>query len=350
VKVWIDLSNSPHPLLFGPVAARLEESGHSVCVTARDNAQTLELARERWPAVDAIGGESPAGRARKAASLLTRVRGLRRWARAERPDLALSHNSYAQIVAARLVRIPVVTAMDFEHQPANHLAFRLAQTILVPEAMPEAAVRSKGARDGKIRRYPGLKEEIYLGEFEPDTRILEQLNIERAAGRVVVVLRTPPARAVYHRFENPLFEQVIEKLAAEPHVRVVALARHPEQVRALEERRLPNFSIPKSAVDSRSLVYAADLVIGAGGTMTREAALLGVPTLSVYAGTPPAVDRLLVEQGRLEWLASAEDLGTVQQRPREPASLEQLRARGRVVLDSFVQACQQAVAGRPRSS
>jgi uncharacterized protein len=350
MKIWIDLSNSPHPLLFGPVASRLEEAGHSVCVTARDNAQTLELARERWPGVEAIGGESPAGRVRKAASLLARVRGLRRWARGERPDLALSHNSYAQIVAARLARIPVVTAMDFEHQPANHLAFRLAQTILVPEAVPAEAVSAAGAREVKVRRYPGLKEEIYLGEFEPDARILEQLGIERVDGTVVVVLRTPPARAVYHRFENPLFEQVIEKLAAEPSLRVVALARHPEQARALEQRGLSNFSIPRSAVDSRSLVYAADLVIGAGGTMTREAALLGVPTLSVYAGTTPAVDRLLIDQGRLKRLTRVDDLGTVQPRTQEPASLEQVRERGRVVLESFVQACERAVAGRAGSS
>jgi uncharacterized protein len=350
VKVWIDLSNSPHPLLFGPIAARLEELGYSVSVTARDNAQTLELARERWPAVVAIGSASPAGRARKAASLTARVRGLRRWARAERPDLALSHNSYAQIVAARLARIPVVTAMDFEHQPANHLAFRLAQTILLPEAVPAESVRAKGAREQKVRRYPGLKEEIYLGDFEPDPTILEQLGIERTDGVAVVVLRTPPTRAIYHRFENPLFEQVIERLASEPNVRVVALARHPEQARALEQRGLENFSIPRSAIDSRSLMYAADLVIGAGGTMTREAALFGVPTLSAYAGTPPAVDRLLVEQGRLRRLMSADDLGPVWPRAQLPASFVHLRSRGRLVLESFVQACEQAVAQGGRSA
>jgi uncharacterized protein len=347
MKVWIDLSNSPHPLLFGPVASRLEELGHSVSVTARDNAQTLELARERWPAVEAIGGESPAGRLSKVTSLLARVRALRRWAQSERPDLALSHNSYAQIVAARRARIPVVTAMDFEHQPANHLAFRLAQTILLPEAVPAEAVRAKGAREGKVRRYPGLKEETYLGEFEPDPGILGQLGITRADNTVVVVLRTPPARAIYHRFDNPLFDQVVEKLAAHPNVHAVALARHPEQVAALEQRGFPNFSIPRSAIDSRSLVYAADLTIGAGGTMTREAALLGVPTLSAYAGTPPAVDRLLIEQGRLRRLTSADDLGPLQRRTQDPASLEDLRSRGRLVLESFVHACEQAVAGPP---
>jgi predicted glycosyltransferase len=350
MKIWIDLSNSPHPLLFGPIARKLEELGHTVQVTARDNAQTLQLARERWPLVEVFGGESPAGRAAKAAGLADRARKLRHWARVQRPDVALSHNSYAQIIAARLARIPVVTAMDFEHQPANHLAFRLAQTILVPQAIPVSAIRAKGAREAKVHRYPGLKEEIYLGEFEPNPGIVEELGIERGRDTVVVVLRTPPARAIYHRFQNPLFEQVLDRLSAQVNARVVALARHPEQVHALEERRFDNFLIPRSAVDSRSLVYAADLVIGAGGTMTREAALMGVPTVSIYAGDPPAVDLLLEDQGRLRRLASADELGGVEKRAGSPASLDDLRARCRIVLESFVQACEQAVAGHRRSS
>src|SRR5262245_30198900 len=135
MRIWIDLSNSPHPLLFKPIARRLEGLGHSVHITARDNAQTVELARERWPEVAVIGGPSPKGRKAKAQQIARRVNDLRRWAKDVKPDVALSHNSYAQIVAARTLRIPVVTAMDFEHQPANHLAFRLARKVLLPAAL-----------------------------------------------------------------------------------------------------------------------------------------------------------------------------------------------------------------------
>ena len=145
MRVWIDLSNSPHPLLFEPIARQLEASGAVVSVTARDNAQTVELARQRWRDVEVIGGPSPPGRAAKGGSMLERVRALASWARRERPDVALSHNSYAQIVAARLLRIRVVTAMDYEHQPANHLAFRLADTVLLPAALESSRLRALGA-------------------------------------------------------------------------------------------------------------------------------------------------------------------------------------------------------------
>ena len=131
MRIWIDLSNSPHPLLFAPIARALEAAGAAVRVTARDNAQTVELARQRWCDVEVIGGPSPAGRGAKGASLGRRVRDLAAWARRERPDVALSHNSYAQLMAARLVGVKAVTAMDYEHQPANHLAFRLANSVLL---------------------------------------------------------------------------------------------------------------------------------------------------------------------------------------------------------------------------
>ena len=145
MRIWIDLSNSPHALLFRPVARRLEELGHSVLITARDNAQTVGLARKRWPEVTVIGDASPNGRLAKAGSMLKRVAGLRAWARSAQPDVALSHNSYGQILAARWLRIPAVTAMDFEHQPANHLAFRLARTVLLPTALEHSQVRRQGA-------------------------------------------------------------------------------------------------------------------------------------------------------------------------------------------------------------
>ena len=336
--VWIDLSNSPHPLLFAPVAQRLEAIGDEVLVTARDNAQTAELARARWPRVDVIGGPSPASRLKKAGALARRVLALRRWARRRRPDLALSHNSYSQILAARLARTPVVTAMDFEHQPANHLAFRLAQAVLVPEQFPAEATRRQGARNAKLHRYPGLKEELYLGYFEPDPDVLSGLGLNRGDQEKLVVVRTPPSRAIYHRSDNPLFMEVLKVIDAQPDVRAVVLARHPEQRRAIAELALRNCLVPERALDSRSLVYAADLFIGAGGTMTREAALMGVPTMSVYAGDSPAVDRALESQGRLVRLVQTDQVASVRKRAHDPEPLTQLRARSEAILSVFVEA------------
>jgi predicted glycosyltransferase len=336
MRIWIDLSNSPHPLLFAPIARRLEELRHEVGVTARDNAQTVELTLERWPNATIIGGESPKSRAHKARVMVERIRTLGRWAQGFRAEVALSHNSYGQIVAARTLGLPVVTAMDYEGQPANHLAFRLAHVILMPEALRDSAVRKQGATDRRTRFYPGFKEQIYLGDFEPDTTVVTSLGIQRD-GTALVVARTPPSRAAYHQFGNPLFREAIETLGNAPNTQVVVLVRHHEQREAIAALGLPNLILPDHAIDSRSLMYDADLVLGAGGTMTREAALMGLPTYSVFAGERPAVDRELERQGYMRHLQSADQLIPVRRRSVDPHSVVDLREHATALVTFFVE-------------
>jgi uncharacterized protein len=345
MRVWIDCSNSPHPLLFAPVARRLEAEGHELLVTARDNAQTIELAMERWPRIEVIGGASPRRRASKVATLGERIVDLRRWATLVRPDVALSHNSYAQIVAARSLRIPAVTAMDFEHQPANHVAFRLAKTVLVPEVVPVDTIRRQGATAAKLVLYPGLKEELYIGDFEPDRAILPQVGVDPRP-RILAVARTPPTRALYHSSSNPLFEPALRTVCSQAGVVCVVLTRHPEQIAAIQDLALSNCLVSSAAIDSRSLVYAADVMIAAGGTMTREAALMGIPTWTMFGGTTPAVDVWLERQGVLKRLARPEQLADLSPREAEPRTPAELRVRARAVEDVFVQETLAAGAGR----
>ena len=330
MKIWIDCSNSPHPLLFAPVGRRLVEGGHEVVITARDNAQTLELARERWPDVEVIGGASPRGRSSKVAAICDRIADLRRWAARVRPDVALSHNSYAQIVAARSLRIPAVTAMDFEHQPANHLAFRLATTILVPDAMDIEAIRRQGAAPAKIVQYPGLKEELYIGDFEPDREILAKVSAGPRP-RIVAVARTAPTRALYHSSSNPLFETALRTVCSQEGVVCVVLTRHAEQIAAIEDLGLPNCIVPRTAIDSRSLIYAADVMIGAGGTMTREAAVMGIPTWTLFAGKTPAVDAWLERREMIRRLTRPDQLAHLTPRLSSPRTPGELHARGRLL-------------------
>lgn len=346
IRVWIDMANSPHPLLFAPIAADLEQAGAVVAVTYRDHAQTAELTLERWREASLIGAPSPPGKLAKAAAIGGRVGALRRWAREWRPDVALSHNSYAQVLAARSLRIPAVTAMDYEHQPANHVAFRAAGTILLPEAVPLGAVRRQGASPAKVVRYRGLKEEVYLADFEPDGRILERIGAERPGGGAVVVARSAPAGAAYHPHENPILDDCLRALDARGDVVTVALARHGRQRDALRALGLERLVVPDGAIDARSLLYAADAFVGAGGTMSREAALLGLPTWSAFAGRRPAVDEWLEREGRMHALTSPSQLEAL-----APGSgggdLERLAAEGARIRAAFVQAVNAAAGLAP---
>ncbi len=296
MRVWLDLANSPHVRVLEPVVNRLRSDGHEVLLTARDHAQTLELARARWPEVELVGDASPGGRLAKAGAIASRAAALGGFARRCRPDVALSHGSYAQLMAARATGVPAVTMMDYEHQPANHVSFRLARRVIVPEAFPADALRRCGARTRKVVRYEGFKEELYLSEFRADPQVLQELGLDASA--VIAVLRPPPDGALYHRMANVGFDELVKAACAESGVQAVMLPRsngQAERFRAMGARLF----IPDRAVDAASLLALADLAIGGGGTMNRESALLGTPTYTVFAGRLAAVDAELIRLGRL---------------------------------------------------
>jgi uncharacterized protein len=299
MRVWVDLTNSPHVLVMRPVVRVLERRGAEVLITARDFAQTLELCERHGLACERIGRHRGGALAAKGVGLLSRSAALTRWARGRRIDVALAHGSNDLAVAARLLGIPSTTAFDYEWAKVqHHINCRLARAVVVPEAIPPERLAPYGATAAKLRRYPGLKEEYYLADFEPDPSVLAELGLD--AARPIAVVRTPPAVSLYHRFENPLFGEVLDRLRGE---QTVVLPRTPEQ-----RAELDGFIVPDRAVDAQSLIAYADLVISAGGTMNREAVALGTPVWTTFEGRPGAVDDGLIAAGRLRRLTCAEDV------------------------------------------
>jgi predicted glycosyltransferase len=299
MRIWVDLTNSPHVLVLRPVIAVLQARGADVGVTARDFAQTVELAERLGVDCDVIGHHRGARLGAKAVGLAERSAALARWARRNGPfDLALGHGSNDVTVAARLLRIRCSTMFDYEWATVQHTVnCRLAQAVVVPEAIPPERLDRYGAR-GKLQRYPGLKEEYYLADFEPDRGVLTQLGLDE--GQPIAVVRTPPSVSLYHRFENDLFGQVLARLRG---TQAVVLPRVAEQ-----RAQLDGFIVPEHAIDAQSLIAFADVVVSAGGTMNREAVALGTPVWTTFEGRLGAVDERLIGEGRLKRLERADDL------------------------------------------
>ena len=176
----------------------------------------------------------------------------------------------------------------------------------------------------KLARYPGLKEEYYLADFAPDPAVLGELGLD--ASQPITVVRTPPAVSLYHRFENDLFGEVLQRLRGS---QAVVLPRTPEQRAELD--RDGGFIVPVQAIDAQSLISYADLVVSAGGTMNREAVALGTPVFTTFEGRMGAVDEQLIAEGRMRRLERAQDIevakrapGEVQRVVRDPALLVEL--------------------------
>jgi len=310
MRVWVDITAPPHVLVFRPLLELLRARGDEVEVTAREHGETLPLLELHGIEATVIGRHGGRSRAGKLATMATRLGALVRWARGRRFDAALAAASHHLPLAARTLRIPSSTTFDYEFATVQHqLACRAASVVLVPEAIPADRLERYGARPPKLRRYPGLKEEYYLADFEPDPGVLEQLGLDPA--RVIVVVRTPSDFATYHRRTSPLFPALLQRLGRSEEAQTVVLprtARHREEIRSL---RLPALTLPESAVDAQSLVAHADLVVSAGGTMNREAAALGVPVYTTFGGRLGAVDEALIRDGRLRLLVDPAELELV---------------------------------------
>jgi len=301
VRVWVDLTNSPHVLVLRPVIERLRAAGHEVQVTARDFAQTLQLCDRFGIGHTDIGKHRGARLMDKARGLVQRSGALTRWAAEREFDLAIGHGSNDITVAAAFLQIPCSTTFDYEWAAVQHTVnCRLAQSVVVPDAIPPERLYRYGGR-GKLSAYEGLKEEYYLADFEPDPVVVSDLGLDPS--EPIVVVRTPPAVSLYHRFENDLFGAVLERLRG---TQTVVLPRTAEQRAQLLS--LGAFVIPERAIDAQSLIALADLVVSAGGTMNRGAVALGTPVYTVFESRLGAVDERLIADGRMQRLESVEQI------------------------------------------
>jgi uncharacterized protein len=292
------MSAPAHVLVLRPIVERLREAGHDVEVTARDYTQTLELLELHGIEYTPIGRHGGASRIHKLRRLIQRSIGMRRFGRRGQFHLAFGHGSYDLAMAARALGIPEANMHDYELAVTQHrIGCRLATRVIFPEAVPPERLRRFGVGPDKLFRYPGLKEEYYLSDFEPDPGAFERLGVDTS--RVVVVVRPPPDVSLYHRKSNPLFPQVLAYLGSQERVQAIVLPRTPAQRSYVEGLSLPSVIVPERTVEAQSLVALADLVVSAGGTMNREAVALGTPVYTTYGGRLGGVDEWLIRSGRL---------------------------------------------------
>jgi predicted glycosyltransferase len=300
LRVWVDCTAAAHPLVLRPIIERLEGGGHEVLVTAREYGQTLGILDRLGISYTAVGSHGGASVRGKGRALVGRSARLARVVWERRPRLAIAHGSVDLAVVSSLFRIPSAQMQDYEFAGwQRQIAFRAASRVLVPDSIPLERLMRIGAKERKLVRYPGLKEEYYLADFEPDTAVLDELELDRE--KVLVVVRPPPETSEYHA-RNDLYGETIRHLAGATEVQAVVIPRTESQSAAVRAMHATNLIVPERAIDAQSLIAYADLVVSAGGTMNREAVALGTPVFTTFAGRMGGVDEALIAGGRLKVL------------------------------------------------
>lgn len=336
MKIWVDIDNAPHVLVLHPVIRELEAQGHTIEITARDFGQTLPLLELHKLKYRAVGQHAGRNKLKKGLSLISRSAQLWQFAKGQRFDLALCHGARGIVLPSRLLGIPLVVLMDYEHT-FNYPFRRWARRILMPEVIPDSELKRLGFDLSRVVKYPGLKEELYVYDFEPDPTVLEEIGVD--PDKIIVVMRPPATMAHYHAKESErLFWGALRFLTKQSHTQVVLLPRTNAQAKEILAclHTHENIVIPQKAVYGPNLLWHADLVISGGGTMNREAACLGVPVYSVYRGPLGAVDRYLAQQGKLIMLQHPTEVGSITLRKRQKPQLVRQRERSHELVQYIV--------------
>lgn len=318
-NIWIDITNSPHAILYNPIIKRLKNENFNITVTVRDYSQTVGLMDLFKIDYILIGDHKGKNKWKKLWGILERSNDLYWFARKNAFDASLSMSSQTCMIASKLVGIPHMTLYDYEYTMGHHINFRLSDIILTPKGVNEKTLKKYGANLKDVVYYPGLKEQFYiyyyikeLNKSNKKTNILkEKFNISK--NQILIVFRPEATVAHYQSNDNNLSFDLIDFLDKHPKKPcIMVLPRIASQYQEYKSKNYKNVILPEEVINGIELVASADLVISAGGTVNREAAAIGVPAYTIYQGGKfGAVDKMLIKTNRMIQIKSKKDFETI---------------------------------------
>ena len=315
MKIWFDADNAPHVLVMKPLAEELTKQGHEVKFTARDRANTCQLLDLYGFNYVKVGGPYGKSTLKKATGTIRRAFMLRKAMKHWKADVSFGHGSRSLPIASKMLGVPSITMYDYEW--VNPTIFnKFCSKILLPDTITPERCKEAGIDLTKVHFFPGFKENLYLNDVKPDPTIAQELGLKQ--NKKKVLLRPPATTAHYHNPEaETILQELLSKLLNDPEVQLIWIPRTPDQNQLVEGKHKAEVIIPARVYPGPQLILACDMVIGGGGTMTREAAILGIPSMSFFRGRPGQVDAALENAGALCFLSSAQDASELDlDRPR----------------------------------
>ncbi|HZB13264.1 MAG TPA: DUF354 domain-containing protein [Chryseolinea sp.] len=296
MKIWFDLSNSPHINLFHDLIRDLESSGHEIIITCRPLANTIDLLNQKGLIYTIIGEHYGKNFYKKLFGYPVRVSQLIKFLKGKKVDLAVSQSSFHSPLVARLLRIPSIYTNDNEHALGNIPSFIFATRILLPEYFSAAQAKKQGASLDKIVQYPGLKEGIYLW---PIAQAIHNDRKKTISGSFKIYVRPEPLTAQYYKgainFLDTLLSEIQDKYS------IILLPRDKTQLHHYKQSKFSKITVAERPIALTEIASDCSLFVGAGGSMTRELACLGVPTISVYQDKLLEVDKFLIQNGFMSY-------------------------------------------------
>ncbi|PRY90871.1 DUF354 domain-containing protein [Mongoliibacter ruber] len=288
MKIWIDFINTPQVNFFEPLIEDLSQEGHSFILTCRDSSNTVSMLKSKGWDYTIIGEKVYTNLLSKLLGFPRRVLKLRSFLKDKNVDVAIGQSSFYLPITAKSLGIKSIYTNDNEHAMGNIPSFIFADKILLPENLSLEKARKQGARKSKIIQYPGIKEGIYL--WKKGLKIIEK---RKQNVPDTIYIRPEPNTAQYYTGNSNFLDTLILDLKKDYHI--IILVRDKNQFEHYSDKRFLGVEVPKNTISFDKIAEKCLLFIGAGGSMTREMAMIGVPTISVYQGGLLDVDQYLID-------------------------------------------------------
>jgi predicted glycosyltransferase len=296
MTIWFDLSNSPHINLFYELIRDLESLGHEVIITCRPLANTIDLLDQKGLKYTVIGEHYGKNFYKKLFGYPIRVYQLRRFLKKYKISLAVSQSSFHSPIVATLLGIPSIYTNDNEHALGNVPSFFFASKIFIPENLSSKKAMKQGASRKKITQYPGIKEGIYLWRLGEK---IWQNRKAKAKTQISIYVRPEPLTAQYYKGGLNFLDDALVQL--QNTYSVTVLPRDKVQQSHYKQSKFSSIYVPEKPLRFNEIAEDCSLFIGAGGSMTRELAILGIPTISVYQDSLLDVDKFLIAKKLIQF-------------------------------------------------
>lgn len=276
--IWIDITNSPHVLFFEPLIKELKKK-YNIIITARNYQQTIPLLRQKKIEFIELGRHHGRNKIIGAIKeIIIRLKFILKY----KPNLTISHHAFYNIIATFITGRKSLYMFDGDGTKRQLLGIPFATKSLCPYILPQKTMFFR-----KLIKYPSLKEEIYLYDIKT-----------KKPKKTTIILRPEAPQASYIK-KNFILEPLIQDLIKQKGWKLILIPRVDEQRDYYKKYK--NIEIPE-IVDGPKLISNSSLVISAGGTMNREAVVLGVPVISAFPNKPLSIDKWLTKQNYMKMI------------------------------------------------